>query len=670
MSPESNKFSRLITDGTSSELKLEFSRILAACIASINSSTPRSDLVRLTIYLDILSGEQANRLAVQMRKYGAQDLACEVYEQLIKRPSMAEAAHLLEALVTFKRAGQSDKIADLLKASEKLLGNSVSGRIARAQLHSSANDFATTRDLLEGLEAAERDGSLDSDSYVRLADMALKIGAVDRAAWLMSKCNPDNTKKSLSRNATIANISGSLGTNPESLAQAYEKGGYHARVYAPEVFFDRAIAAAEPKPDAAPTGGVLFLVNSFAVGGSERNAISMANALSANDKFSWVKIAVVDSNVANPVFKDLLRSTVEIVAVDQKSESAEAISLPPALRSAIESITPTASSAVIMKMIAVFQKLKPEIVHAYAADVRSIQTAMACVACGIPVIMNPGGFTPLGRGRGEEYQVNMRWMRAAYHSLLKHHLVHMMNPSLAASAEYARWIGVPEDCFSVNYYGIDVDAFRPDLARVKDLRSKHGLSESDFVVGGVFRFEEVKRPLLWLETAALVAESRKDARFVLVGDGELLPACKEYAKRLGIHERTIFAGRQLEPVNWYALLSAYLQTSASEGLGNVMIEAAASGVPVVVPPIGGMPETLVHGRTGWIALDDKPASLARAVLSIAEDLSWREQASDLARMFVRARFDIGQMVANSIRMFEMLTSKAKVVVFHQNNRAE
>ncbi len=92
------------------------------------------------------------------------------------------------------------------------------------------------------------------------------------------------------------------------------------------------------------------------------------------------------------------------------------------------------------------------------------------------------------------------------------------------------------------------------------------------------------------------------------------------------------------------MLDVFLLSSFSEALPNVLIEAQAAGVPVVSHDVGGIAETMIHGKTGILVEEDSAAALAHAVLSVIDNPKWHAAAVAAGTKFVRERFDTDRMV--------------------------
>ena len=182
----------------------------------------------------------------------------------------------------------------------------------------------------------------------------------------------------------------------------------------------------------------------------------------------------------------------------------------------------------------------------------------------------------------------------------------------------------------------------------QQFRARHGIPIEGPLVGSVLRFSEEKRPLLWVDVVARVAERRPDVRFLMVGDGPLREEARWRALGYGLGDRMVMPGNEKDVAVAIAAMDVFLLTSRLEGFPNVLIEAQALGVPVITTDAGGAAETLIQGRTGYAIFPHSTELLADAVLQILGDRPWREAARQAAQRFVRERFSMSEMVDRTL----------------------
>jgi glycosyltransferase involved in cell wall biosynthesis len=178
------------------------------------------------------------------------------------------------------------------------------------------------------------------------------------------------------------------------------------------------------------------------------------------------------------------------------------------------------------------------------------------------------------------------------------------------------------------------------------------------------RLNRLKGGEYFVEAAAAVAARHSGVRFLIVGDvggGEKAykAQLEQQARRLGIADRVIFTGFRMDVRELLAETTVSVLPSLSEGLSNVLLESMAVGVPVIGTTVGGTPEIIEDGVTGFLIPPRDAESLARAMCRLIEDPQ-RARAMGLAgRRRIAEHFGIGRMVRQTeqhyVRMLERAT---------------
>jgi len=195
--------------------------------------------------------------------------------------------------------------------------------------------------------------------------------------------------------------------------------------------------------------------------------------------------------------------------------------------------------------------------------------------------------------------------------------------------KYIEWLGGFEDKMLLLRNGFDFSTSIEDV-KVQSSDSK--------TVGVVFRFVEVKQPLLWLDVAFGVLEHRPNVRFKMVGDGPMMDAAMNHAKGLGISDSVDFLGYRDDVEAILPSFDVFLLTSAIEGLPNVLIEAQSKGIPVVSTNAGGASETFIDGVSGVLVDREDATSLVEAVVRVLDDPSFSSNAQGKGRAFVQSTY--------------------------------
>jgi glycosyltransferase involved in cell wall biosynthesis len=203
----------------------------------------------------------------------------------------------------------------------------------------------------------------------------------------------------------------------------------------------------------------------------------------------------------------------------------------------------------------------------------------------------------------------------------------------------------PRGKISVIPYGFDLSRLgRPEQEARDRARSELGLRPETFVVGWVGRLTPIKRPEDLIRTLARLVESGVDAALVAIGDGPDRAAVEALAVELGVAERCHLVGYQRDMSAWYGLFDAFELTSENEGTPVAVIEALASGCPVVATDAGGTASVVRNGESGYIVPIGDTEALAAKLAELARHPERARELGSHGAADVRERFAMEQMV--------------------------
>lgn len=174
---------------------------------------------------------------------------------------------------------------------------------------------------------------------------------------------------------------------------------------------------------------------------------------------------------------------------------------------------------------------------------------------------------------------------------------------------------------------------------VSRVRRRLGLGDDALVVGMVANYERpVKGIAQFLEAVPMILASTPEAHFVVVGRGP--ESARERATRMGIGDSVHFVGPQEDVDAFYGLMDISVLSSLSEGLSLVLLESMAHGLPVVATRVGGNPEVVEEGVTGYLVPPDDPRSFAEKVVRLLTSPSLRARMGEAGRQRVEQQFSI------------------------------
>jgi glycosyltransferase involved in cell wall biosynthesis len=158
----------------------------------------------------------------------------------------------------------------------------------------------------------------------------------------------------------------------------------------------------------------------------------------------------------------------------------------------------------------------------------------------------------------------------------------------------------------------------------------------------------------FLQAAAGLAKRFPDVRFLIVGDGASRPELEQQARDLRLEGTVLFTGFRVDVPELLQEATVSVLPSLSEGLSNSLLESMASGVPVVATRVGGNPEVIEHGVTGFLVPARDSEALAAAMGRILEDANLAAQFGQAGRQRVARLFSLERSVSETELLYQRL----------------
>jgi glycosyltransferase involved in cell wall biosynthesis len=196
--------------------------------------------------------------------------------------------------------------------------------------------------------------------------------------------------------------------------------------------------------------------------------------------------------------------------------------------------------------------------------------------------------------------------------------------------------------------GIDTEKFRPAIGgQCKSARSELGIPADAFVIGGVGRLVSQKNFLLFLKVASNILKKYPEVRFAIAGTGPLETILRAEAENLGISSQILFLGHVSDRQSLYHALDVLLITSDFEGTPMTLLEAMASGVPVVASAVDGISEVCSDGVDSLLAPPRDSDFFEQSLFRIIRDKTLRGNLAFAGRRTILERYDI-QVIAERV----------------------
>ena len=211
----------------------------------------------------------------------------------------------------------------------------------------------------------------------------------------------------------------------------------------------------------------------------------------------------------------------------------------------------------------------------------------------------------------------------------------------------------PEQKVKVLYNAFDTEKFEKETD-CTDIIKEYGL-ENKFVIGtvGAIVSLEGKGQQYLIEAISKLRKEYPDIAGLIVGDGAGKPLQQEYAKNLAVDDIVKFTGYQSDIPKFMKVMNIFCLLSCStEGFGNVNLEAEFLKIPVITTNIGGIPETVVDGVTGFIIEPRNVDMIISSVKKLIQDKQYAQNMGLAGHKFVKETFSKQKLVDNLTKIYE------------------
>ncbi len=303
----------------------------------------------------------------------------------------------------------------------------------------------------------------------------------------------------------------------------------------------------------------------------------------------------------------------------------------------------------LAKVYRLIRRFRPHIVHTHTAKAGFIGRIAARLA-GVPVIVH----TYHGHVLHGYYSPVKSWLLRRMERMLARLSDRLIAVSEQVKNDLVRYGVAPAAKIAVVPLGFELTPFLTSERFKGAFKEELGLDSSTKLVGIVGRIFPVKNHRLFLDAAVRLAREDERVHFVVVGDGILRPEMERYVRELGFGSRVHFTGWRRDLSRIYASLDVLVVSSDNEGTPVSAIEAMASGVPVVATRVGGLPDLVINGMTGYLVPPRDPDALAAAVARILQDSQTAIRMGVVTREYVRERYTLERLIADVDQLYQDL----------------
>ena len=296
-----------------------------------------------------------------------------------------------------------------------------------------------------------------------------------------------------------------------------------------------------------------------------------------------------------------------------------------------------------------FRRSRTQIIHAHQCT-PWFYSALSRIFHPAPRLLleEHGRFFPETRNRAREL-VNKLIIRP-----LTHHFVAVSADIRARLREYEGLARAPID---VIYNGVSPEVSLSTAARTQ-LRSELGFAPDDFVVGTVGRFDPIKNLPMLVESLARARTGNAQIRGLLVGHGPVFADIQSRIAQSGLQDHVRTTGFRADARRLLQCMDLFVLASFSEGTSMALLEAMAADVPVAVTDVGGNPEIVMAGETGWVVPSEAVDALSSAIAEAARNAPLRERFARAGRRRFDENFVFDRMIGGYFERYRHLLPAA------------
>ena len=398
----------------------------------------------------------------------------------------------------------------------------------------------------------------------------------------------------------------------------------------------RATHKLPPDPVAAAGGNqgvplVAHVIYRLDVGGLENGLVNLINRIPV-ERFRHAIICLTDYSA----FRERLqRGDVPVFALNK----------------------PPGNSPVLhLKLWRLLMQLRPDIVH--TRNLGALEGTLPAALAGVPVRIHGE------HGRDIDDLDGRNTRRQIMRRLFKPFVHHYIAVSRDLKCYLEQRVGVLPSRIAQVYNGVDSERFHPAAGRREDVPCPGFARAGDFVIGTVGRMQDVKdqvtlaRAFVRLTRGIPGAEQR--LRLVMIGDGPLRERVRVLLADAGVEQFAWLPGERDDVPRIMRSFDLFVLPSLAEGISNTILEAMASGLPVLATAVGGNPELVEPGVTGTLVPRNDAESMARAMRAYMESAELCRRQGSEARSTIERRFGMEAMVGAYMTIYDKLLASRRV----------
>jgi sugar transferase (PEP-CTERM/EpsH1 system associated) len=299
------------------------------------------------------------------------------------------------------------------------------------------------------------------------------------------------------------------------------------------------------------------------------------------------------------------------------------------------------------RLFELIRRLKPAIVH--SRGMSGLNSLLPAVLNGVPARIHGEH----GRDMGDLDGSNRKgqWIRRLHRPLVNRYIA----LSKDLESYLATKIGVPHERIAQIYNGVNCRVFHPATAGREELPEPNFSTRETIVIGTVGRMQEVKDQVnltrAFIHLVSLLPEHKSNLRLAMIGDGPTRAACENLLSGAGLRHLAWIPGPRDDVAALMRGMDIFVLPSLAEGISNTILEAMATGLPIVATAVGGNPELVEEGVTGRLVPEADPVALAEAIKPYVVDSQLRRRHGQAGRHRAETRFSMDAMMNSYMQVY-------------------
>jgi glycosyltransferase involved in cell wall biosynthesis len=317
----------------------------------------------------------------------------------------------------------------------------------------------------------------------------------------------------------------------------------------------------------------------------------------------------------------------------------------------VREINPVRDCLALLQLIALLRRERFDIVHTHSSKA-GILGRLAARAASVPHIVH----TVHGWGFHDRMHPLLRRFYVALEKVMQpwtHPLVSVSNKTTHVGLDEG--IGRAGD-YRLIRSGIPLSRFSPDPGRGAGVRSRLGIPADAIVIGSVGRLSPQKNPRDFVRLAQMLSQRRPDLRFVYVGDGPMRDEVESALDASGLTDNVMLLGVRDDVPDLLRAMDVFVLTSLWEGLPRVVLQALATGLPVVAYDTAGIEEAVQADVNGYLVRPGDVRGMVEKLESVIDDPALRSRLGAAAASGLAASFSEDSMIRDLEGLYTELTA--------------